>query len=312
MFKKRPRPASVRDKTKMEERARVCEDKVASGSESPLETTNDDTERTVNELILLRKLRKTQAQQGIDLEKLNRGEDKKGKLKKKDNAKEKYGPQPGRGPNNEKDDELADDAERVKRLVRVNNFTQQTNALDVDKHMMAYIETELAKGRGQHATANASTSELDVFDPQTELFKITEKYQFEAIRKKAEDDGSVTNSFGMLTSIPEVDLGMDNRLKNIEETEKAKRNMMEQRKAEVAAAEVAARELEDPGYAAARFYRPNQRSASDIYTYEEKRHPPATSHRPETATDEKVYERFKKRSIYPRAVHSIDADYIVG
>jgi len=28
-----------------------------------------------------------------------------------------------------------DDQERVKRMVRSNNFTQQTNALDVDKHM---------------------------------------------------------------------------------------------------------------------------------------------------------------------------------
>jgi hypothetical protein len=28
-----------------------------------------------------------------------------------------------------------DDKERAKRMVRSNNFTQQTNALDVDKHM---------------------------------------------------------------------------------------------------------------------------------------------------------------------------------
>ena len=28
-----------------------------------------------------------------------------------------------------------DDKERLKRMVRSNNFTQQTNALDVDRHM---------------------------------------------------------------------------------------------------------------------------------------------------------------------------------
>jgi hypothetical protein len=28
-----------------------------------------------------------------------------------------------------------DDASKARRLVRSNNFTQQTNALDVDKHM---------------------------------------------------------------------------------------------------------------------------------------------------------------------------------
>ena len=33
------------------------------------------------------------------------------------------------------DDRDEDDQERVKRMVRSNNFTQQTNALDVDKHM---------------------------------------------------------------------------------------------------------------------------------------------------------------------------------
>lgn len=31
--------------------------------------------------------------------------------------------------------EFEDEKERLKRLVRNNNFTQQTNALDVDKHM---------------------------------------------------------------------------------------------------------------------------------------------------------------------------------
>jgi len=35
----------------------------------------------------------------------------------------------------EADDRDEDDQERVKRMVRSNNFTQQTNALDVDKHM---------------------------------------------------------------------------------------------------------------------------------------------------------------------------------
>lgn len=40
---------------------------------------------------------------------------------------------------------MEDEAERAKRLVRVNNFTQQTNALDVDKHMYVafYLVTRL-------------------------------------------------------------------------------------------------------------------------------------------------------------------------
>lgn len=121
---------------------------------------------------------------------------------------------------------MEDEAERAKRLVRVNNFTQQTNALDVDKHMyvafylvtrpqlneyynrMAYIEAELAKRRGQ-AAATTDESALEDNDPQAELYRIAEKYQFETRKKKADDEGNVTNSLGMLTSIPEVDLGME-------------------------------------------------------------------------------------------------------
>jgi hypothetical protein len=38
---------------------------------------------------------------------------------------------------NTEDDEQADAAAKARRSVRTNNFTQQTNALDVDKHMYA-------------------------------------------------------------------------------------------------------------------------------------------------------------------------------
>lgn len=47
---------------------------------------------------MLKKLKKAQARQGIDLEKLNRGEEKKSKGKKKEeDAATKYGLQPGKG-----------------------------------------------------------------------------------------------------------------------------------------------------------------------------------------------------------------------
>ncbi|WVQ78387.1 hypothetical protein IAT38_000473 [Cryptococcus sp. DSM 104549] len=299
MFKKRTRPASVRDKAKEEEvDVSVGEEKVASGSGTGAEGEDEDTGRTIEELQMLRRLRKSQAQQGIDLEKLNRGEEKKkAKGKKKEDAEEKYGLQAGTGRGKGDDDE---GDEGSKRLVRVNNFTQQTNALDVDKHMVAYIESELAKRRGQvNDAAAAGKPEPEAFDPQAELYKITEKYYLEEKKKKTGDDddeGNVTNSLGMLTSIPEVDLGMDNRLRNIEMTEKAKREMLEIRKQEAAAAAARKNEEDDPGYAAARFYRPNQRLASDIYAIQEaKREAAGQPPRHESATDEQVYERFKKR-----------------
>ncbi|WWC69315.1 uncharacterized protein I206_103253 [Kwoniella pini CBS 10737] len=301
MFKKRSRPTSVRDKANVDNERTVTSENVENeikGFKAALEGEEDDTGRTIEDLVLLRKLRKSQSQQGIDLEKLNRGEQaKKGKNKKKElDAGEKFGLQAGPSRAGEDKDDEGDDNEKAKRLVRSNNFTQQTNALDVDKHMMAYIEAELAKTRGESATDDNKSAVKEAYDPQAELYKIAERYKVgEKTKKKTQDDeGNVTNSLGMLTSIPEVDLGMDNRLRNIEMTEKAKREMLEHRKQ--AAAEAAERENEAEDYAAARFHRPHQRVASDIYAIQEARRAEAgLAPRTENATDEQVYDRFKKR-----------------
>ncbi|WVF72068.1 hypothetical protein IAT40_006880 [Kwoniella sp. CBS 6097] len=318
MFKKRSRPASVRDKKAEDVVPEPDGTKVASGSgsgsgsgstgelgesgdagaEGGAGEDGEETGRTIEELVMLRKLRKMQAHQGIDLERLNRGEEKKVKGKKKEDldAGEKYGLQAGTGSGRGGDDKDEDENDKngAKRLVRANNFTQQTNALDVDKHMMAYIEAELAKKRGEATLDESDTKEKEVYDPQAELYKIAEKYKIEAKKAKVDEEGSVSNSLGMLTSIPEVDLGMDNRLKNIEMTERAKREMIEQRKQ--AALEASKRDPQEEDYAAARFFRPHQRVASDIYAAQEaKRADGGGAPRAEHATDEQVYERFKKR-----------------
>ena len=74
---------------------------------------------------------------------------------------------------------------------------------------MAYIEKEMEKRRGQVAKA-AEEGKLQEFDPQAELYKIAERYKLEAAKKDEEgEEGNLTSSMGMLTSIPEVDLGME-------------------------------------------------------------------------------------------------------
>jgi hypothetical protein len=105
-------------------------------------------------LLELRKLRK--ARGGIDVAKLNKGDIKK----KKKRAREE-GEEGGLKKGVPEDEEcvfiviyIADnmlmsslglfrDAEekeaRTRRVIRSNNFTQQTNALDVDKHMFVTI-----------------------------------------------------------------------------------------------------------------------------------------------------------------------------
>ena len=77
--------------------------------------------------MLLRKLRRNQ--QGIELEKLNRGDEKKKKINPDDVPLDKFGLQ------HTGTTEEGDEKDALARKVRSNNFTQQTNALDVDKHM---------------------------------------------------------------------------------------------------------------------------------------------------------------------------------
>ena len=88
------------------------------------------------------------------------------------------------------------------RMVKSNNFTQQTNVVDADKHMLDYIEKEMAKRRGQAGTSSDAS-----INPLEELYKMADKYQWDM--EKAPEEGNVVNSMGMLTSIPEVDLGME-------------------------------------------------------------------------------------------------------
>ncbi|PAV21213.1 hypothetical protein PNOK_0384000 [Pyrrhoderma noxium] len=104
----------------------------------------------------------------------------------------------------------------------------------------------------------------------------------------------------MLTAIPEVDLGMDTRLKNIEETEKAKRAVADARRER-------RHNNDEEHLVATRFYKPNLRQKSDAdiirdakleamglrpEDYEARRN---QHEKPQTATDEMVMERFKKR-----------------
>ncbi|OBZ70414.1 hypothetical protein A0H81_09688 [Grifola frondosa] len=88
----------------------------------------------------------------------------------------------------------------------------------------------------------------------------------------------------MLTAIPEVDLGMDTRLKNIEETEKAKRQITEERKDRRRKADKAD---DEEHLAASRFYRPNLKAKRTRVS--------AADRAKQMATDELVMERFKKR-----------------
>ncbi|KAJ7228241.1 hepatocellular carcinoma-associated antigen 59-domain-containing protein [Mycena pura] len=245
----------------------------------------------LNDLIELRKLR--QARQGIDAVRLNKGDARKRKRPREKQEAEQGGLR--KGTHEDEDDEEDIDT-RARRAVRSNNFTQQTNALHVDKHMMAYIEENL-KVRGK--ARDADEAKAGPADPQEALYAIADRWNVEK-QKPTPDDGNVTNSMAMLTAIPEVDLGMDARLKNIEETEKAKRAVAEGRQEP--------RNKVNPEEAhlvASRFYRPNLKTKSDASVLRDAKleamglpvpeEQPRRNDGAQMATDELVMERFKKR-----------------
>jgi len=222
----------------------------------------------------------------------------KGDIKKKKKRPREEGEQGGlrKGVQDEEEDEEEKEA-RARRVVRANNFTQQTNTLDVDKHMMAYIEENL-KVRSKPREDSDEDDNAHV-DPQEALYNIADRWKVEK-QKPTTDVGSVTNSLTMLTAIPEVDLGMDTRLKNIEETEKAKRVVAEERQ------ERKRSNNDEEHLAASRFYRPNLRTKSDADILRDAKleamgmpaqdnSPRRTAERTQKATDEIVMERFKKR-----------------
>ncbi|KAG6845428.1 hypothetical protein H0H87_009335 [Tephrocybe sp. NHM501043] len=188
--------------------------------EEPEVDDEDEQNLPLADLIELRKLRRSR--QGIDASKLNKGDVRKKKKRPREEEGDKGGLRKSAREEEEEDDEEKE--ARARRVVRANNFTQQTNALDVDKHMMAYIEENL---KIRSKPREDSDDEKGPPDPQEALYNLADRWKVD--KQKPTEDGSVTNSLTMLTAIPEVDLGMDARLKNIEDTEKAKRVVAEER-----------------------------------------------------------------------------------
>ncbi|KAL4076339.1 hepatocellular carcinoma-associated antigen 59-domain-containing protein [Scleroderma yunnanense] len=265
------------------------EDDVIQDAQEGSAEEEENKSHPLSELLELRKLRKSR--QGIDIQKLSKGDVKR---RKRRNAEEDEHQDPGGlklGAKAEDEDDGVD--AKARRAVRTNNFTQQTNAVDVDKHMMAYIEENLKIRSQPLDTSESSSKDTNAEDE----FTLSERWKAE---KRAENEGSVTASLSMLTAIPEVDLGMDARLKNIEETEKAKRQVAEERKERKKVVD-----NDEEHLVATRFYRPYLKQRSDaeimrnakleamgIAPPEERRH---RNDRPQMATDDIVLERFKKR-----------------
>ncbi|XP_037938307.1 telomere length and silencing protein 1 homolog [Teleopsis dalmanni] len=103
-------------------------------------------------------------------------------------------------------------------------FSAETNKRDEDEEMMKYIEQELQKRKGLKKS-NAETDESDpnkyLTPEEAALYALPDH-----LRQSSANRSEEMLSNQMLNGIPEVDLGIDAKIKNIEATEEAKQKML--------------------------------------------------------------------------------------
>ncbi|XP_059311725.1 protein COP1 SUPPRESSOR 2 [Lycium ferocissimum] len=112
------------------------------------------------------------------------------------------------------------DAEKDE-LVLQDTFAQETAVMEEDPNMLRYVEQELAKKRGKNVDV-ADQAENEVKRAEDELYKIPEHLKVK--RRNSEE-----SSTQWTTGIAEIQLPIEYKLKNIEETEAAKKLLQEKR-----------------------------------------------------------------------------------
>uniref|UniRef100_A0A8C4TE77 Chromosome 9 open reading frame 78 n=1 Tax=Erpetoichthys calabaricus TaxID=27687 RepID=A0A8C4TE77_ERPCA len=98
------------------------------------------------------------------------------------------------------------------------SFSAETNRRDEDADMMKYIETELKKKKGLVELEEQKIKEKKAEDL---LYELPENINVSSAKKTEE---MLSNQ--MLSGIPEVDLGIDAKIKNIISTEEAKARLL--------------------------------------------------------------------------------------
>jgi len=102
-------------------------------------------------------------------------------------------------------------------------FSKETHIRDEDDELRKFIDTEMEKIKGQN---NVEYTEAEYVSPEdAALLSLPEH-----LRKSTFKKDQQMLSAQMLSGIPEVDLGIEAKIQNIERTEKAKRMLLEEAK----------------------------------------------------------------------------------
>lgn len=107
-------------------------------------------------------------------------------------------------------------------------FSVETNKRDEDEEMMKYIEEELSKRKGAKTSEPQTHTERNTSrycSPEEAALQAVPSHLRESSTKRSEE--MLSNQ--MLSGIPEVDLGIEAKIKNIEATEEAKLRLLWER-----------------------------------------------------------------------------------
>ncbi|ERL92923.1 telomere length and silencing protein 1 homolog [Dendroctonus ponderosae] len=103
-------------------------------------------------------------------------------------------------------------------------FSVETNKRDEDEEMMKFIENELSKKKGKVGQEEPIllTKKSSYLSPEEAALQAVPDHLRESSTKRSEE--MLSNQ--MLSGIPEVDLGIEAKIKNIEATEEAKLRLL--------------------------------------------------------------------------------------
>ncbi|XP_018574835.1 telomere length and silencing protein 1 homolog isoform X2 [Anoplophora glabripennis] len=105
-------------------------------------------------------------------------------------------------------------------------FSAETNKRDEDEEMMKFIEEELSKRKGKADSVegqdNINNKNSTYLSPEEAALRCVPTHLRESSTKRSEE--MLSNQ--MLSGIPEVDLGIEAKIRNIEATEEAKLRLL--------------------------------------------------------------------------------------
>ncbi|KAH0945132.1 hypothetical protein HN011_002210 [Eciton burchellii] len=180
-------------------------------------------------------------------------------------------------------------------------FNAETNKRDEDEEMVKYIEEELSKRKSKNndMTNNINNEKGLYCSPEEAALRAVPEYLRQSSAHRSEE--MLSNQ--MLSGIPEVDLGIEAKIRNIEATEEAKLKLLwdKHRKKDGPSQFVPTNmavnfvqhnrfNIEDPDFQKSQQESNNKKKSITKEDDQRKR-----KHNGEKATDDYHYERFKKQ-----------------